>query len=149
MPAAIVLIIIAVIVLCYRSHIAQAALCGFWQADKSFCGEAGLDYFCMYIGPADWLGNRACYILAGNNGADAIINEAPVMRATVAPTCGPFASSIMRMNIKFIGLNTPLLTDRQQLVLYPCGKLIMYDGDTVSAALYKNAQASEHGGRVK
>jgi hypothetical protein len=145
-------IIIVIIILCASqiysvatSRISNQMLTGFWEADKSFCREAGLSMFSIYMGDSDFSGVRPCYVLAVQDDDTIILNE-PTTISLSKPWFGIFSYSLdpIEYNIAFTDIKSEFFPDVQQMSYYVMSnKIILYKKDTVFAVLYKNPVLSE------
>ncbi len=151
---AIIIILVIYIFYCnystnYREYSTMNKLInGFYEADTSFCEESGLDMFCLYLDEdIDYYGNRACYILAKQDG-EIILNEPTVANLRYTP--GMFDNDISSpkyFDIEFKDLSEECEDDfpkNQKIRFYPTiGKIVMFYEDTITAVLYKNPVNTE------
>jgi hypothetical protein len=116
---------------------------GFWEADRSFCDEAGLQLFSMYIGRRK-SGVYPCYLLMVDTDDTILINEAacfslkePITNMVSTDDCREFYAD-------FTNLETDLMPCRVILKYYPStGKIVFSDNDKIYAVLFKNPVLSE------
>lgn len=145
-----IIIIILILLIGYlfitRVNIFDRLVNGFYEADASFCQEADLDAFCLYIDDeTTGSGSRSCYILA-KKGADIIINEPCSVKLNL--TWGnAYNAHEKHFTAEFIGLSADcaeVFPKKQQLKFYPqIGKIVLYDHDTITYCGYKNALNTE------
>jgi hypothetical protein len=130
----------------HQSYLFNNLLAGFWESDKSFCEESGLDMFCLYFDEDyNMSGGRACYVLASQNN-EVILNE---------PTVAEISLQIFRIENWTFGVKSPkyfninfqnisddaeeIFPKTQQMRFYPvCNKIVLFYDDTITAVLYKN-----------
>jgi hypothetical protein len=144
-------LIVVVVLLVYAgiswnaSRIYADILTGFWKCPPEFLEEAGLTSFLLYLGPPNWRGVRACYILAGR-GPEMIINEPASVSLTQTWRAANWAMGFSKRTYlaQFYDLETEDFPATQTLVLHPrSGKLIMSSNETIYAVLYKDNISSE------
>jgi hypothetical protein len=149
---ALIIILIVILVfynysLCDNYH---CLLSGFWEADRTFCEESGLDLFSMYIDDDyDFMGNRACYILASHNNT-VVLNEPTNTCISLHSTninnwCGIKAPKYFSIEFENISEEAEeIFPKKQSLRFYPiCNKIVLYFNTTITAVLYKNPVNSE------
>jgi hypothetical protein len=122
---------------------------GFYESDDSFCSEAGIDMFCLYIDDdVDSDGNRASYILMNSN-ENLIINEPTI--AKIVPKWEDMWFSDPNLpklySIEFKDLSTEcadIFPANQTLRFYPTiGKIVLFDDDIITGVFYKNGIQTE------
>jgi hypothetical protein len=142
-----IIICIYLIYTFFRPNIYDQLLNGFYEADTSFCEEADLDMFCLYLSnDVSRSGDRSCYILATKED-DIIINEPTMARITQQWAWKNWSSDPTKpryFNVKF-GIDFEGIFPEEQCIrFYPdVGKIVLYHGDTITAVLYKNGINSE------
>ncbi len=122
----------------------QSLLSGFWEANREFCDEAGLDVFCMFLSENYSYSNvRSCYVLAQKDG-DFVINEPCDVQINPIRYRGLNAASDFAIKFKGMSGASDVFPADQTMKFYPiCGKFVLYNGDTITAAMYKNAYRTE------
>lgn len=152
-----VLVIIIIIVI-YKSitigfnHVTiyDKLLNGFYESDSTFCEEAGVDMFCLYIDDdVDSKGDRAMYILM-SSGESLIINEPTIGKITprfADRLCSnPDEPRIYTIEFKELSDEcADVFPEKQTLRFYPIiGKIVMYtDDDVITGVFYKNCVQTE------
>jgi hypothetical protein len=148
-----VVIIILTILLIFTIFISkygvyESLIDGFYDAEQSFCDEAELDIFCLYIDNDSTSDNsHACYILMMCNGVY-LINEPSIMKIN-----GYFSnifagySDPKYYDVEFSELSEAtesIFPSKQTMRFYPqFGKIVLYSEDTITAVMYKNNVNSE------
>ena len=119
---------------------------GFWEADDSFCEEAGLDSFTICFDKDHVGGYRGCYILAVQDNepvlnipAKARVREHIWCRKN---WCKSLDDEPRYYSIRFDGIteeDAETFPKQQDMRYYPVtGKLVLYTKNTITAVLYKN-----------
>lgn len=116
---------------------------GFWKADPSFCEQAGLDLFYLYLGKTT-MGKRSGYILAW-------ADDKPIINTTADFTFGMspnFTPQIAQCRQFTVTIDMPesngYFPDEQTVYYYPAlGKLIFEQDSQVYAVLYKDTVISD------
>ncbi len=140
-----------ILILYYQSFILHNLLCGFWEADRSFCEESELDMFCLYFSKDyNIIGNRPCYVLAMQNN-ELILNEPTIASVSLQwnkwNNYDAGINSPKYFNITFKNIspeNIKVFPKHQQIRFYPiCGKIVLFYDNTITAVLYKNPVNTE------
>lgn len=153
---AILVIIIIILVLMsfgdgHHKYVYDKLLNGFYESDTSFCEEAGIDMFCLYIDDdVDYYGNRAVYILMHSNDK-LILNEPTVAKITphgFSNMMSPGPDSPKFYNIEFKDLSdecADIFPHKQIIRFYPIiGKIVMYtEENVITGVFYKNCTQTE------
>ena len=133
----------------YQFYALKTLMGGFYEADRSFCEEAEIDMFCLYLDNDVSYNSRACYVLAKKDD-EVIINEPTIAYIKPQWCLSNFSTNINSpkyFNIVFENINedcVEVFPKVQELKYYPlCNKLVLYSGETVTAVLYKNPVYSE------
>jgi hypothetical protein len=122
---------------------------GFWCANASFCQDADLDWFVLYIGDDDGIikHSRYGYICVANHDG-IIINSSITINFGLSTAITPGLSHCKTYNINIEwDDDEPDIEDvfpsNLQLTYYPkYGKIVLYKNDTVKAILWKDLQTS-------
>lgn len=142
----IVIILLIIITYMYFSQVNlfNGLVNGFYEADASFCQEAGLETFCIYIDSDIKGGERACYILGKKDG-EIIINEPCTIKLNLKLSDCDINTKYFTCQFKDISEETmEMFPSKQNLQFYPVtGKIILHDGDTVTYVGYKNGMNTE------
>jgi hypothetical protein len=142
-----VVILLVIIAYMYfaQANIFDHLVNGFYEADASFCAEAGLETFCIYIDNDIKGGERACYILGKKDG-EIIINEPCTIKLALknGSMCD---TSPKYFTCEFKDLSEECMEIfplKQNLQYYPIsGKIILHDDETVTYVGYKNGMNTE------
>jgi hypothetical protein len=143
----IVILLTIVVMYKYSSYTdkMQKMLGGMWISDPSFLEESGLNSFYMYIdgdiGSSGFSAGclRSGYIVA-TNGSGFIINDPVDIIVKKLYTEG----DTEHYEFLFKNINYEFFPNKQKAKFYPiCNKLVMYNGDTITAVLYKNLIQTE------
>ena len=147
---AISVVILIILLIIYTSRkIEDTMLRGFWTANASFCQDADLEWFVLYLGDdSGYVGHcRYSYICAAN--AEGIILNHPITINFGQSMClKPGITHCKTYNITIDWHDDdPDIEDvfpsNMQLAYYPkYGKIVLYKGDTTKAILWKDLQTS-------
>jgi hypothetical protein len=144
------LILLWIITVYNNFRVSNNIMTGFWEADKSFLTESGLESLTIYFGKnKGLLGARDGYILIKKD-SDVIINEPVVIKISKKynsthnyKTCMG-CDTYKEFDIQFKDIKSENFPEKQSMKIYPTtGKIILYIKDTVYAVLYKNSVLSE------
>ena len=118
-------------------------LYGFWEADPSFCKDAGLDMFCFYINK----NNKKGYLL-GKHSDNIFINQPiDINISWNYGLYGVHKNTCMNGTILFKNLEPHLYDNfppKQKIKFFPLmGKIVLYTDKTVYMILYQNKCLSE------
>ena len=144
----VIITLLLFIIIFYQINNTHNLLSGFWEADSDFCEESGLDIFCIQISDqVDWNGKRACYLLA-HQGDDFIMNDPISVQFKLSPiksnNWSLDVTGVKHFDVNFSDIEYTSFPNRQKARFYPlCNKLVLYDGDTITAVLYKNSSYTE------
>ncbi len=144
------IILFILILIIYTSRkIEDSILKGFWCANASFCQDADLEWFVLYIGDDDGLvrHSRYGYICAANS-EGIIINHSVIINFGISMSIKPGLShcKVYNINIEWQD-DDPDIEDifpsNLQMAYYPkYSKIVLYKDDTVKAILWKDLQTS-------
>lgn len=117
---------------------------GFWKADADFCAQAEIINYVVYFGPGIF--TRNCYFIAMNN-AGLFLNHPVDMNFGFSFNFKPWISHCVerRVSLSFITEepDEDVLPASFIISYYPTvQKMVLHDGDTVLAVLYKDAVLS-------
>jgi hypothetical protein len=143
-----VLLILMIVVYISRK-LENILLSGFWSANASFCQDADLQWFVMYLGDdTGYIRHiRNGYICAAND-EGIIINNPVTIKFGPSMTFRPGMSQCKIYNISIEWDTEDLdiedvFPSELQLAYYPkYGKIVMYKDDTVKAILWKDLQTT-------
>lgn len=127
------------IVICLLIHILisryyeSRLLSGFWVADYSFLEQSGLKMLSIMIDEGFF--TKSCYIIMVNQNGILLNQASDVSFSSVQLV--PWITT-RHYHVEF-DLDAEFFPNKQTATFYPYeGKLILYDGDTTTAVLYKD-----------
>jgi hypothetical protein len=120
-------------------------LTGFWKADPDFLDDSDLSSFVLYFAPSDWIGHRACYILAEKED-ELVINEPCSVKITEPLSSSSLSISLdtKSYTVLFTDLETEEFPKKQNMVFNPnSGKIILSKGDVIYGVFFKDSYLTD------
>ena len=111
---------------------------GFWEADSSFCEEAGLNSMCFYIN------DNKCYLLFIDEDSNILINQDCDVGIKNPLFYIPTMKDYIINEMNFKNLNSNVIPKKITYKHYMNdGKLIFYNNDEIYSVMYKNNMLSD------
>ena len=148
-------VLILILIIYIPRLIEDTLLKGFWSANASFCQEADLKWFVLYIGKyADIFGTSryAYFCVANDNGI--ILNHYVKINLGYSFVFNPFITKEKTYNIEIewkeesdeeLDEIENIFPSKLKMTYYPIlGKIVLYENNTVKAILWKDLQTSAY-----